>query len=134
MNYLLSLVLLLVTACGPIIEVTKIGHEYVQDAHSRKWWGPNWQRVTYCWKLQDGYCPKEDTRVEVVNQIAMPAPGAQMAIAAVGSLPLALGVGLGLSHMQAARMTQSVVSQPYAGSAISTQYINGQIPSWLVKP
>ncbi len=122
MNYLLSLALLLVTACGPIIEVTKIGHEYVQDAHSRKWWGPNWQRVTYCWKLQDGYCPKEDTRVEVINQIAMPAPGSQMAVAAVGNMPMALGMGLGLANIPASRMTQSVGGLTI-NETFSTKYI-----------
>lgn len=28
-------------------------------------------------------------------------------------------------------VTQNVQANPYAGSAISTQYINGQVPAWL---
>lgn len=36
--------------------------------------------------------------------------------------------------MPAPIVNQSVQANPYAGSAISTQYINGQVPSWLVKP
>jgi len=104
---LLSLCLLL-GACTPVVEVYKMGNEYIQDAHSRNWWSPNWQRVTYCWKLQDGYCPKEDTRVETASSIAMTAPGREMAEGAAKNVPLALGFGLGLAYQHANRMTQSV--------------------------
>ena len=97
----------LVFACAPIVEVHKMGNEYVQDAHSRNWWGPNWHRVTYCWKLEQGFCPKEDIRVEVASKIGMDAPGQQMAVGAVQSMPLALGIGLGLAH-SGSRITQSV--------------------------
>lgn len=104
---LLSLCLLL-GACAPVVEVYKMGNEYIQDAHSRNWWGPNWQRVTYCWQLKDGYCPKDDTRVETASSIAMDAPGRSMAVAAAGNVPLGLGIGLGLAYQNAGRMTQSV--------------------------
>jgi hypothetical protein len=123
----------LIAACAPVVDVYKMGNEYIQDAHSRNFWAPNWQRVTYCWKLENGYCPKEDTRVEVASQIGMNAPGRDAAVIAAGSVPLSLAFGLGLSQANAGRMTQSVNSQPYAGSTISTQYINGQVPAWLLK-
>lgn len=97
---------LLLSACAPVVNVHKMGNEYIQDAHSRNWWGPNWQRVTYCWQLKDGYCPKDDTRTETQSTIAMDAPGQKMAVAAVGNAPLALGLGLGLAYQR--RMTQSV--------------------------
>lgn len=126
--------LLLLSACAPVVQVHKMGNEYIQDAHSRNWWGPNWQRVTYCWKLQDGYCPKDDTRVETANSIGMDSPGQKMAVAAAGAAPLGLGMGLGLAYQNVGRMTQSVEANPFSKSAISTQYINGQVPSWLVKP
>lgn len=104
---LLSLCLLLV-ACAPVVDVYKMGNEYIQDAHSRNWWGPNWQRVTYCWRLDHGYCPKDDTRVETASSIAMSAPGRELASAAMGSVPLGLGIGLGLAYQNVGRMTQSV--------------------------
>jgi hypothetical protein len=127
--YMVLMGMLVVAACAPIVEVHKLGNEYVQTAYSRNWWGPNFHRVTYCWKLDQGYCPKEDTRVEVASKIGMESPGRQMAVAATSSVPLALGFGLGLSHMQAARMTQSVTGT-VSGSPIrtSTLLINGPVP------
>ncbi len=98
---------LLLTACAPVVTVNKMGNEYIQDAHSRNWWGPNWQRVTYCWKLDNGFCPKDDTRVETASQIGMQSPGQGMAVAAVGNMPMALGLGLGLAN-SGSRITQSV--------------------------
>ena len=103
---LLGMVLLM-GACAPVIEVHKMGNEYIQDAHSRNWWAPNWQRVTYCWQLKDGFCPKDDTRVETASSIAMTAPGREMAEGAVKNVPLAMGLGLGLAYQNAGRMTQS---------------------------
>ena len=120
MRYVLSLCLLL-SACAPVVDVYKMGNEYIQDAHSRNWWGPNWQRVTYCWKLQDGFCPKDDTRVETASSIGMDSPGQKMAVAAVGAAPIGLGLGLGLANMQASRMTQSV----FPDTRIST--FNGNV-------
>lgn len=112
----------LLTGCAPLVEVHKIGNEYVQDAYSRKFWSANWQRTTYCWKVDAaGFCPKEDTRVETHTQIAMEAAGQKMAVAAAGSAPIGLGLGLGLSHMQASRMTQSV----FPDTRIST--FNGNV-------
>lgn len=109
MKRLLLAACLMVSACAPVIEVHKMGNEYVQDAYSRKLWSANWQRTTICWKLDgNGYCPKEDTRVETRLDTAMEAAGPKMAVAAMGSVPLALGLGVGLSQMHAARMTQSV--------------------------
>lgn len=102
------LTMMLTVACAPVVEVYKMGNEYIQDAHSRNWWNPNWQRVTYCWKLQDGYCPKDDTRVETANSIAMTAPGREMAEGAMKNVPLGLGFGLGLAYQHVGRMTQSV--------------------------
>lgn len=111
---------LMLTACAPITEVHKVGNEYAQNAYSRNFWWPNWQRTTYCWKVdQNGFCPKEDTRVETVTQIAMEAAGHKAAVGAASNAPLALGFGLGLSSMQAARMTQSVST-----SGIGTGYIS----------
>lgn len=110
----------LLVACAPMTDVNKIGSEYVQNAYSRNYWWPNWQRVTYCWKLDaNGFCPKEDTRVEVVTQIAMESAGQKAAIGAVSQTPMALGLGLGLSHMQAARMTQSVTANGFGTGYIS---------------
>ena len=128
---------LLLGACSPIVEVTKIGNEYAQDAHSRKFWWGNWQRVTYCWKLDSsGYCPKEDTRVETHTQIAIKASGHEAAVGAAASAPIGLGLGLGLANMQAARMTQSVVqssggvNQPIN---TSTLLINGPVPPGVAR-
>ena len=67
----------------PSSKVTKIGHEYVQNSYSQQFWWPNWQRVTYCWQLKDGYCPKDDTRVETHTQIAMSASGQEAAVGMV---------------------------------------------------
>lgn len=121
MRYLLSLCLLL-SACAPVVDVYKMGNEYIQDAHSRNWWSPNWQRVTYCWKLQDGYCPKEDTRVETASSIAMDSPGRSMAVAAAGNVPLGLGIGLGLAYQHVGRMTQSVVGNQAVKTNFESPY------------
>ena len=99
--------MVLMVGCAPIVTVNKMGNEYIQDAHSRNWWGPNWQRVTYCWKLDNGFCPKEDTRVETESKIGLESPGQKMAVAAITSVPLSLGLGLGLAH-SGSRLTQSV--------------------------
>ena len=104
---LLGMVLLM-GACAPVIEVQPAGNEYVQNAYSRNFWWPNWQRVTTCWQIKDGYCPKEDTRVETQTQIAMEASGHKAAVGAVSQIPLAMGLGLGLAYQNAGRMTQSV--------------------------
>lgn len=118
---LISLTLL--TACAPITVVDKIGNEYVQNAYSRQFWWPNWQRVTYCWKLDaNGFCPKDDTRQEVETQIGMAAAGNQAAVGFVSNSPLGLGLGLGLAHSgsttnQNASASQSNSNQygPYRG-------------------
>lgn len=130
-------IMALLSACSPIVEVTKIGNEYAQDAHSRKFWWGNWQRVTYCGTLDSsGYCPKDDTRVETHTQIAIKASGHEAAVGAATSAPLALGLGLGLANMQAARMTQSVVqssggvNQPIN---TSTLLINGPVPPGVAR-
>lgn len=57
----------------------------------------------------------------------VPATGQALSGAFIGA-----GVGAGLASQQAARLTQSV--QPFSGSAISTLYVNGQVPNWLMKP
>lgn len=124
-----SAALFLTAACAPTIEVTKIGNEYAQNAYSRNFWWPNWQRTTYCWKLDaNGYCPKDDTRVETLTQIALEASGAKAAVGAVSQMPLALGLGLGLSHLQASRMTQSVT-----GSQAQTNIPVFESPGTIVK-
>ena len=121
MNYLFATIMVLVSACAPVVSVTKMGNEYIQDAHSRNWWGPNWQRVTYCWKLDNGFCPKEDTRVETASQIGMQSPGQGMAIGAVSSMPMALGLGLGLAN-SGSRINQSVGGLSI-NETFSTKYV-----------
>ena len=117
---LLALQLLVLVGCAPVITVSKMGNEYVQDAHSRNWWGPNWQRVTYCWKLDNGFCPKEDTRVETVSSIGLESPGQKMAVGAATMAPLGLGLGLGLAYQHVGRMTQSVTGQQ--SQAVKTNF------------
>lgn len=117
--------LLLLSACAPVVTVHKMGNEYVQDAHSRNWWGPNWHRVTYCGKLDNGYCPKEDTRVETASAIAMESPGEKMATAFAGGAPIGIGLGL---------MRFSQTFNSYGGTGIDKAYIStlntpaGQFP------
>lgn len=124
LGVLLALVLL--SSCAPVVEVYKMGNEYVQDAHSRNWWAPNWQRVTYCWKLSDGYCPKEDTRVETASSIAMDSPARMAAQGFVSNVPLGLGIGLGLAYQNVGRMTQSVTGS----QAVTT---NVKSPGAIIK-
>ena len=114
------------SACAPVVDVYKMGNEYVQDAHSRNFWAPNWQRVTYCWKLQDGYCPKEDTRVETASSIAMDSPARAAAAGFVSNMPLGLGIGLGLAYQNVGRMTQSVTGS----QAVKTNF---ESPGAIIK-
>lgn len=120
--------LLLLSACAPVVDVYRMGNEYVQDAHSRNWWSPNWQRVTYCWKLQDGYCPKEDTRVETASSIAMDSPARTAAAGFLSNVPLGLGLGLGLAYQNVGRMTQSVTGQQ--SQAVKTNF---ESPGAIIK-
>lgn len=110
----------LLTACAPVVDVYKMGNEYIQDAHSRNFWSPNWQRVTYCWKLDNGYCPKDDTRSETSSSIAMDSPGRAAAAGFISNVPLGLGIGLGLAYQNVGRMTQSVTGQQ--SQAVKTNF------------
>lgn len=106
--YLMIGVLLALTACAPIVEVTKIGNEYVQHAYSRNFWWPNWDRAVFCPdKDKNGFCPKEDMRVETITVTAQKAAGQVAAEQAVGSIPMAAAFGVGLAH-SGSRITQSV--------------------------
>ena len=127
-QYLAHVVLLCIvfmTGCAPVVEVTKIGHEYVQNSYSRQFWWPNWQRVTYCWQLKDGYCPKDDTRVETHTQIAMSARGQEAAVGMVKNAPFAL---MGFSF------PRNRFSQTFESNGINQAYIStlntpaGQFP------
>lgn len=114
--------LVLVSGCSAMTEVSKIGNEYAQHSYSRNFWWPNYDRVVFCWKLDDkGLCPKEDTRVETHTQIAMEASGQAAAKGAVASMPLSLGLGLGLAH-SGSRMTQSVGGLTI-NETFSTKYV-----------
>jgi len=105
---LVTLCLLISGCLGVKVEVDKIGNEYAQHAYSRNILWPNYDRTTFCWELaKNGFCPKEDTRVETHTVTAQKAMGAAAAEAAVGSMPMALGLGLGLAH-SGSRLTQSV--------------------------
>lgn len=112
----------LLSACAPVVDVYKMGNEYIQDAHSRNFWAPNWQRVTYCWKLQDGYCPKEDTRVETASSIAMDSPARSAAAGFAANVPLGLGIGLGLAYQNVGRMTQSVTGNQAVKTNFESPY------------
>lgn len=115
------LLMLMVSGCTSAVIVEQIGNEYAQNAYSRNFWWPNWQRVTYCHELDDnGYCPTPKASHETHTQIAMESAGQKAAVGAASSAPLALGLGLGLSHMQAARMTQSVTANGFGTGYIST--------------
>ena len=113
------------SGCAAVTTVEKIGNEYAQNAHSRNFWWPNWQRVTYCWQLKDGYCPKEDTRVETHTQIAMSASGQEAAVGMVKNAPFAL---MGFSF------PRHRFSQTFESNGINQAYIStlntpaGQFP------
>ena len=112
----------LLVGCTPITEVSKIGNEYAQHSYSRNFWWPNYDRAVFCWKLDaNGFCPKEDTRVETITVTAQEASGQAAAKSAVGSMPMALGLGLGLAH-SGSRMTQSVGGLTI-NETFSTKYI-----------
>lgn len=122
---MLVLTAALIAACAPVVEVTKIGNEYVQNAYSRQFWWPNWQRATYCWKLENGYCPKEDTRVETHTQIAMSASGQEAAVGMLKNAPFSL---MGFSF------PRNRFSQTFESNGINQAYIStlntpaGQFP------
>jgi hypothetical protein len=119
---MLLLTAALFAACAPMVNVDKIGNEYAQHAYSRNFWWPNYDRTTFCWKLDaNGYCPKEDTRIETHTAIAQEAAGQYAAKSAVASMPMALGLGLGLAH-SGSRMTQSVGGLTI-NETFSTKYI-----------
>ena len=119
---MLVLTAALFAACAPMVNVDKIGNEYAQHAYSRNFWWPNYDRTTFCWKLDpNGYCPKEDTRIETHTAIAQEASGQSAAKSAVASMPMALGLGLGLAH-SGSRMTQSVGGLTI-NETFSTKYI-----------
>ena len=120
---LMSLCLLVVmTGCAPMTDVNKIGNEYAQHSYSRNFWWPNYDRAVFCWRLDaNGFCPKEDTRVETITVTAQEASGQAAAKSAVGSMPMALGLGLGLAH-SGSRMTQSVGGLTI-NETFSTKYI-----------
>jgi hypothetical protein len=111
---------LFIVACAPVVDVYKMGNEYIQDARSRKLWGPNWQRVTYCWKLENGFCPKEDTRVETANKIGMESVGERAAVGFVSNLPWIAAFSLIPSNSN--RMTQSVGGLTI-NETFSTKYV-----------
>ena len=123
---LLSLTALL-AACAPMVNVDKIGNEYAQHAYSRNFWWPNYDRTTFCWKLDaNGFCPKEDTRVETHTVIAQESWGQGASKAALtGSVGLvALGgfMNDGLKNQNTSRMTQSVWGLTI-NETFSTKYI-----------
>ena len=124
--YIGLLCYLALAACVPVTEVSKIGNEYAQNSYSRQFWWPNWHRVTYCWKLDgNGFCPKEDTRVETHTQIAMSASGQDAAVGMVKNAPFAL---MGLSF------PRNRFSQTFESNGINQAYIStlntpaGQFP------
>lgn len=125
MRYLLLSLLVLGSACAPMVEVTKIGNEYVQNSYSRQFWWPNWQRVSYCGELDiNGYCPKP-ARAEVHTQIAMSASGQEAAVGMVKNAPFAL---MGFSF------PRHRFSQTFESNGINQAYIStlntpaGQFP------
>lgn len=52
--------------------------------------------------------------------------------AAIHGLAFIAGMGTLGAVMPGTSVNQT--ANPYAGSAISTMYVNGQVPAWLVKP
>lgn len=60
-----------------------------------------------------------------------PSYAAQLVSGAMHGMWFVAAAGTLGATMPATRIQQSVQANPYAGSAISTQYINGQVPSWL---
>lgn len=119
-------ILVVMTGCSAMVNVDKIGNEYAQHSYSRNFWWPNYDRVVFCWKLDDkGLCPKEDTRVETHTQIAMTASGQEAAIGVVKNSPYAF-VGLGFPRNR--------FSQTFESNGINQAYIStlntpaGQFP------
>ena len=51
---MLILTAALFAACAPMVNVDKIGNEYAQHSYSRNFWWPNYDRTTFCWKLDLG--------------------------------------------------------------------------------
>lgn len=73
-----------------------------------------------------------NTSIVPAGQVAYAPSLASTYVPAIGQAAMGAAIGGGIAAQQAARMTQSI--QPFSGSAISTLYVNGQVPNWLVKP
>lgn len=73
---------------------------------------------------------------EAISLVWAPSPFRTIAPSLVQSLGFVAAAGtLGATMPKpTTNVNQNVQANPYAGSAISTQYINGQVPAWLVKP
>lgn len=119
----LAALCLLVSACSAVTVVDQIGNEYAQHSYSRNYWWPNYDRVVFCWKLDEqGLCPKEDTRVETITATGLKASGQAAAEQAVGSLPLAAGLGFGLAY--------SGSKTSNSQNATASQSVNQQAGPW----
>ena len=105
--HLSPILVLMMTACTAITEVTKAGNDYVQQSYSRHFWWSNWDRTVACPDLEsNGYCPKGSPEVHMVT--AMDAPGQKAAVGAAQQVPMAAGVGVGLSKMKGSTSNQAV--------------------------
>jgi hypothetical protein len=139
MRKLLSWTSLLISlmACAPVVEVHKVGNEYVQHAYSRNWWWPNWNRTVFCADTErNGYCAKEDRRVETVTATAQESWGQGASKAAltgvVGFATFGALMNDGLKNQNVARMTQSVggLAQEFR---TSTLLLNGPVPGGVAR-
>lgn len=104
----LAVLAMLTAGCmSPVTEVTKIGNEYAQQSYSRHHWWPNWDRTVFCDDLaSNGYCPKGADEKHTVT--AQKAAGQEAAIGAAQNIPMAAGVGVGLSKIKPSNTNQSV--------------------------
>ena len=118
----LCLSLAVLSGCAAITNVDKIGNEYAQHSYSRNFWWPNYDRAIFCDDLDgDGFCPKKGR--ETYTVIAQESAGQGAAKAAVGNMPLALGLGLGLANIP--KSTSSMQQRVFDSPTIST--FNGNV-------
>lgn len=126
--------LLTLSACAPSTDMIQHGNEMIQLTQTYKFFGSNVVERTKCvnGELVNGFCPP-DRHPSSAGAITQ-GPGTEVAKMAILGGAILGGAAI-LSQANASRMTSSVTqnASPFSDSHISTQYLNGQVPPWLLK-
>jgi hypothetical protein len=127
------LLVVLVAACAPQTIMVQHGNEFIQVTQTYGLFGTNVVERTKCAQgaLVNGFCPAEKSAD--YSHMYAEGPGKDLAKSVI--LGGAIVGGMMALRPNDSRMTQSVTqnASPFGGSHISTQYLNGQVPPWLLQ-